>query len=345
MENKRITVKELCKMVEDGKLIREAYQRTPSHTEAFASGIINSLINGDDIGNITLSYIDDKREIMAILDGSSRLSDICKYISNQFGYEKEVVEVFTSNSGETIEKSKKTKIKFNKLTEQQQKKLLEIGVNCQIFDIKNIEDRFTKFLQLNNSVALSNIQKQKGLSSDLLELLNETLHNSIVSSVILTNRAIQKDELYSTAVCILANIGNCYSGSNVKMLSDVKELTSEDININKVIDIINMVDKSINEERLTCTFNKYNLIHLVSSLYRVDDVLLPDISIDNNIVPSIETKGANSKAKNEERCKKQDKQVKKAVSLALERVKASSIPVAPAPTEEVKEIDLNSQLA
>ena len=337
-----ISVKELCKMVEDGKLIREAYQRTPSHTETFASDVINSLINDEDIGNITLSYIDDKKEVMAILDGSSRLTDICRYIDNQIGYEKEVIEVFTSTSGETIEKSKKTKIKFDKLTEQQQKKLLNTGINCQIYDMKDINDRFKKFLKLNNYVPLSNIQKQKGLSSDLLELLNDTLHNSTVSSVILTNRAIQKDELYSTAVCILANIGNCYSGSNIKMLSDVKELTSEDVNINKVIDIINMVDKSINEERLTCTFNKYNLIHLVASLYRVDDVLLPDISIDNNIVPNIETKGANSKAKNEERCKKQDKQVKKAVSLALERVKANAIPVAP--TEEVKELDLNQAL-
>lgn len=324
---KSYKVSELLEMLESGNLVREMYQRTPSHDKKFGQGIIKSLLNGQDINIITLAQTEVGK--LAILDGSSRLQDIQNFINGDLTLTETATEIYTNSKGETLEKSTKIERTFTELSETVKSQFMETTVLCRIIEGLDINGRFDKFLQLNNSTSLSNVQKSKGLSSELLESLNEYLLCKPFINKVFTSRNIQKDEVYGLSVLILANIGNVYNASYVKMLDNVKKLTNDDIDIDRIKEIVDTINQAFNDETITVSVNKYNLVHLINALYSNYDNL-KNIVVDNNLFPNIATTGANSSVKNDER----QKAVDKALNKQLKGIKKT-------PAKEIEEIDID----
>ena len=324
---KNYKVNEMVEMVKNGQMVREMYQRTPSHDKKFGQGIIKSLLNGQDINIITLAKTETGK--LAILDGSSRLQDIVNFIDGNLTLTETATEIYTNSKGETLEKSTKIERTFAELPETVKSQFMETTVLCRIIEGLDINGRFDKFLQLNNSTSLSNVQKSKGLSSELLETLNDYVLCKPFINKVFSLRNIQKDEIYGLSVLILANVGNVYNASYVKMLDNVKKLTNETIDIDKIKEIVDIINQAFDDETITVSVNKYNLVHLINALYNNYDNL-NNITVDNNLFPNIATTGANSSVKNDER----QKTVDKALNKQLKGIKKT-------PAKEMEEIDID----
>jgi len=324
---KTMKISEMVEMLGNGNIIRERYQRTPSHDKKFGQGIIKSLLNGQDVNIITLAKTETGK--LAILDGSSRLQDITNFINGNLTLTETATEIYTNAKGETLEKNTKIERAFTDLPETVKSQFMETTVLCRIIEGLDINGRFDKFLQLNNSTSLSNVQKSKGLSSELLETLNDYLLCKPFINKVFSLRNIQKDEIYGLSVLILANIGNVYNASYVKMLDNVKKLTVETVDIDKIKEIVDIIDQAFQDETITVSVNKYNIVHLINGLYNNYDNL-NNITVDNNLFPNIATTGANSSVKNDER----QKLIDKALNKQLKGSRKTQ-------TKEMEEIDIN----
>ena len=327
------SIKELLDDVKNQNLIREVYQRTPSHSESFATDIIQSIKNDNDAMILHIAKTEQGKN--AILDGSSRLADIQNYVENKIGLAKNVVNTYTDKNGNTIEKSEKVKKFFKDLTETEKNEFLSTKIDFVLYEgLNTIQERYKYFLKLNNSTALSTCQKSKGLSSDLLENINNKLNGYNFIKHFATDRAIQKDEIYSVSVLILANIADCYNSSYAITLDKCKELTEEEFNFDRFSTVCDLIENAYNNEELTVKANKYNYIHLIVNLYGLEDNQLLTLNIDNNLLPDIDTKGANSKTKNDDRNKLLLKCIKKQL-----KNKVATVPTT-TKTEEVELSDI-----
>ena len=326
------SVKEIIDSVNKGEYIREVYQRTPSHTKNFALDIINSLVNNGNINLIHLAEMESEGKF-AIIDGSSRINDVMEFIGNNIGIPTTAVEVYTNGKGGTMEKIVKSEKMFNDFSKDEQAKILNTKLDVIIYKgLEDINARYSLFLQLNNSTALSNCQKSKGLSSELLEDITNKLSNYNIIKSFVSARNIQKDELYAISVLLLGLISSNYSSSYATMLNNVKQLTNEDIDKNKIYSLLDILEQAFDNEDITVNINKYNICYLLNELYYMESDALNSLYIDNNLFPTIETMGANSGKKHEERQKLVAKVLKKAL-----KTKVDAAPAIP----QLEEIGIN----
>lgn len=331
-EFKKVNVGDLIKGVNNGEIIREAYQRTPSHDLKFSRAIIDSILNNKDIGVITLAECENNK--IAILDGSSRLQDIEDFVSNKLAMSKEVVEVFTNTKGETLEKASKLDYYYKDLNETQKTQFNNFNINILIYKETTLEERVEKFRNLNTSTALSNVQKSKGLSNVVVDELEAYLKSKAFITKLFTTRQIQKDELYSVASLIIANLTNNYSSSYTKLVENIKGVKQDELHVEQVYDIIDRIDGAIIEGAIDCSFNKYNIIHLIISLYNHYDII-EQVELNNSLFPAIATQGANSGAKNTER----QELVEKALNKQLKKTKKAPV------VTEIKELNVDEFIA
>ena len=284
----KIKIEKLMEMLGKGELIRGSYQRTPSHDLKKSREIVGDILKNKFAGALTFSK-NPENGIVEIIDGSSRLADIENYVGGKFGT---IVQYLDENS-----KLCKKEIFFQELEEEEKNNFLNYE-----FPILEVDwnSRLEMFVKLNSATTLSVVQKNKGnLNSCFSECLEE-FKKSKVCSVCLTDRQLQKDEDVSIIAQIIANVNNCYSSSNSKLMENIR---------NKTIDV-DTFKSILNKMEGLEDISKYHFISVVSALMtpdgkgrRVDLEALEEI--DNRYLNfKIDTAGANSAEKNTERIKK-----------------------------------------
>ncbi len=223
--------------------IRESYQRTPSHTKSVSQGIIETILSGGYIGIFTLAQIDDTT-VNAIIDGSSRLEDISNFISN-------ILPVSRIIDG------KKKDMYFKDLDETQKNNFLEYGLNMVQLLNTTIEEREEYFIKLNNSTAMSNIQKNKGITTSTFNDICNVFAHSEVYKNCFTDTQKRKDEHLTVVSNIIANINDCYTSSNKDLIRIVQDESIDLVVFEKVLGMLDNVTKC----------NKYILIAIICTLY------------------------------------------------------------------------------
>lgn len=289
------TIDELLKMMKNDELVRETMQRTPSHDEKKALEIIDSILSNRYCGIITLAELEKNgKKVYSILDGSSRLQDIENYFNNSIWFTITEIETIATENGTKTIKSKTNK-NFNSLNEKEKNQFLSFAFPCIVLQNATDEERQSAFININSSVALSNIQKNKGLVSDKMQAIIDVLSNSKVINNCFTKRQIQKDEIVSFAFTMLSNIYDCYSSSNKTLTNNVKDIDLSEFDLNKLETISSLFDE------IEIQVNKYVLISHFSNLYNSCIDLSKVAKFDNNIIYKVDTAGANSTPKNDER--------------------------------------------
>ena len=285
---KFLKISELLEMLEKGELVRGTYQRTPSHDLKKSREIVGDILKNKFTGPLTFSK-NPENEICEIIDGSSRLADVQNYVGGKFGILSQYLD---ENS-----KLCKKETFFQELEEEEKNNFLNYE-----FPILSVEwaSRLEMFVKLNSATTLSVVQKNKGnLNSCFSECLEE-FKKSHICSVCLTDRQLQKDEDVAIIAQIIANVNNCYSSSNSKLMENIR---------NKTIDV-DTFKSILNKMKGLEDISKYHFISVVSALMtpdgkgrRVDLEALDEI--DNRYLNfKIDTAGANSAEKNTERIKK-----------------------------------------
>lgn len=285
---KNLKIENLLKMLEEGTLVRGSYQRTPSHDLKKSREILNDILKRKFAGALTFS-VNPENGITEIIDGSSRLADIQNFTEGKFGI---IYQYLDENS-----KLCKKEQFFQELEETEKTAFLNYE-----FPILEVDwnSRLEMFVKLNSSTTLSVVQKNKGNLNDCFCQCLEAFKNSHVCSVCLTERQLQKDEDVGLIAQVFANVNNCYSSSNSKLMENIRDKTI-DVNIFQSI-----LDKMEGLEDIS----KYHLISVISALMsadgkgrRVDLEALEEI--DSRFLNfKIDTAGANSAEKNTERIKK-----------------------------------------
>ena len=286
MEN--LKIEKLMEMLGKGELIRGSYQRTPSHDLKKSREIIGDILKSKFAGALTFSK-NPENGTVEIIDGSSRLADIENYVKGNFG----IISQYLDESSKLC----KREIFFQELEDEEKNSFLNYE-----FPILSVDwnSRLEMFVKLNSATTLSVVQKNKGnLNSCFSECLEE-FKKSHVCSVCLTDRQLQKDEDVSIIAQIIANVNNCYSSSNSKLMENIRTKTID-------VDTFKAILRKM--EGLE-DISKYHLISVVSALMtpdgkgrRVDLEALEEI--DNRYLNfKIDTAGANSAEKNTERIKK-----------------------------------------
>ena len=286
MENFKI--QKMLEMLENGELVRGSYQRTPSHDLKKSREIIGDILKGKFAGALTFSK-NPENGIIEIIDGSSRLADIENYVKGNFGI---LIQYLDENS-----KLCKKEIFFQELEEEERNSFLNYE-----FPILEVDwaSRLEMFVKLNSATTLSVVQKNKGNVNSCFSECLEEFKKSHVCSVCLTDRQLQKDEDVAIIAQIIANINNCYSSSNSKLMENIRDKRI-DVDIFKSI-----LQKMEGIEDIS----KYHLISVVSALMtpdgkgrKVDLEALEEID-SRYLNFKIDTAGANSAEKNTERIKK-----------------------------------------
>lgn len=284
----KIKIQNLMEMLEKGELVRGSYQRTPSHDLKKSREIVGDILKNKFAGALTFSK-NPENGIVEIIDGSSRLDDVEKYVGGKFGI---ITQYLDENS-----KLCKKEIFFQELEEEEKNSFLNYE-----FPILEVEwvSRLEMFVKLNSATSLSVVQKNKGnLNSCFSECL-EKFKKSHVCAVCLTDRQLQKDEDVAIIAQIIANVNGCYSSSNSKLMENIR---------NKTIDV-DIFESILQKMEGIEDISKYHLISLVSALMTPDgkgrrvDISSID-EIDSRYLNfKIDTAGANSAEKNTERIKK-----------------------------------------
>jgi len=322
------SIKELLEGLKNQTLIREGLQRTPSHDEKKASEILTSIYQKKYSGCLHFSMMEN--DTLSILDGSSRLQDIENFVNNSGNVFIKKLVMDTEKEKEVLQK-----VKFSELTETEKNDFLNYAFPCIILEGVNNSETF---VSLNNSTALSNIQKVKGnLPEDFTNII-ETLKNSKIMTNTLSNRQIQKDEVVIIAFQILSNIYGCYTATNKKLVENVKNTNLLNFDIERFKGIIEKFDN------IDVDVNKYTLISLISVLYNsplsVDDMPV----FDNNVIFKVETAGANSTPENEKRLAKAVKKLNDIIGVSVKNGRKITKTASGVEVEETT-IDLNEFLA
>ena len=286
MEN--LKIEKMLEMLENGELVRGSYQRTPSHDLKKSREIVGDILKGKFAGALTFSA-NPENEIVEIIDGSSRLADIENFTEGKYGI---IIQYLDENS-----KLCKREIFFQELEDEEKNNFLNYE-----FPILEVDwsSRLEMFVKLNSATTLSVVQKNKGNLNDCFTECLEAFKHSHICSVCLTERQLQKDEDVSIIAQIFANINNCYSSSNSKLMENIR---------NKSIDV-DTFKAILNKMQGIEDISKYHFISLVSALMtpdgkgrKVDLSALEEID-SRYLNFKIDTAGANSAEKNTERIKK-----------------------------------------
>jgi len=326
--NKVFTINELNEMMKKGELIRESMQRTPSHDTKKALEIVDSILSNRFAGIITLATIEkNNKKVYSILDGSSRLKDIQDYINgNIFFTITTTTEETTENGTKTI-KSKINKT-FNNMLEKEKEEFLNYKFNCIILEDATDEERQKAFININSSVALSNIQKTKGLVNDNLQQIFDIFTNSKIVNNIFTARQIQKDEIIMLSYTTLANIFDCYTASNKKLVQEVNKIDLSNFNLERLKQCLQLFDN------IEIKINKYVVISHIANLYNssINDLLQNGL-FDNNVIFATNTAGANSTPENDKRLLASIKALNNFYNINIKTGK---------PTKKAEAIDINN---
>lgn len=300
---KMLTVKELTDMVKNGSIIREGLQRTPSHDSKKATDILTSLYHGKYCGCLHLAKLESDGDVYSILDGSSRIQDLCDYIDNKEGISIKK-EVFNSEKQDL----EVVKVAFSKLKKEEQDVFLNYKFPVIILeDVNNAET----FITLNSSTALSNIQKSKGnLSDEFIRIIDQVKNSNVIRHV-LTDRQIQKDEVISITFQILSNIYGCYTASNKKLIESVKGFELANFDEDRFSGILSKFDQ------IDLDFQKYCFIPLISVLYSSPIELDKIPSLNNNVLFKVDTAGANSAPANDTRLKKASRKLSEFMGISV----------------------------
>ena len=309
MKNKSYKIRELLEMLENGGIIRENFQRTPSHDDKKALEIISSIQNKSYSGIITLAEIGNSGKL-SILDGSSRLQDIQNFVNNTI-FRTETITT-TENDGNTT-KTIKTKVQrnFQSLTDMEKNSFLDYEFPCIILENTSIDDRVKAFVNVNSSVALSSIQKNKGnISSKLLEVV-EIISRSKIINHIFTKRLLQKDEATAFSYILIANIYDCYVATNSKLVDAVNKIDLSEFDLVRLENCLTLFDE------IEIDVNKYcilsHLVNLYNSPVEVEKLPL----FDNRVVFPVVSAGANSVPANENRLNKSAQLLNKIIGVSV----------------------------
>lgn len=284
----KMKIEKMLEMLGNGELIRGTYQRTPSHDLKKSREIIGDILKNKFAGALTFST-NPENGIIEIIDGSSRLADIENYFSGKFGI---ITQYLDENS-----KLCKKEIYYQELEEEEKNSFLNYE-----FPILEVDWslRLEMFVKLNSATTLSLVQKNKGNLNECFAQCLEAFKHSHICSVCLTERQLQKDEDVSIIAQIIANVNNCYSSSNSKLMENIRD---KNIDIDTFKSILQKM-KGIED------ISKYHFISLVSALMtpdgkgrKVDLSALEEID-SRYLNFKIDTAGANSAEKNTERIKK-----------------------------------------
>ena len=288
MERITMTTKELLKGIKEESIVRGAYQRTPSHTPTQARPIIESMLASKYCGTITLYERMDG--IKAIIDGSSRLKD-CEN-SPTFEFDKV------------------------KLSPAQLDKISSFMWDVVVLNEEDVTSEEKAFVALNSSVALSGIQKNKGTQSDNFNELVDILRNSDIckNPKNLSARQIQKDELVSIASQFVANVSDVWTATNSKLMDAIR---GKDVDLERV-------KKALYTIRNCDTASKYGIISMLTVLYNNADDYSSDTDFGNELSFNIETSGANSAPRNEQRIKDTVVKFRKALKLRKAQIQAQA---------------------
>lgn len=312
---KSFKVSELLEMLKDGSLIREGYQRTPSHDSKKALEIIDSIKNGRYSGVLTLAEIGESG-VLAILDGSSRLKDIEDYVNNKIFKVEPVTEKEVNSNGDVVTVKKKVSRNFENMDDVEKNAFLNYTFNCIILQRTSMEERVKAFVNVNSSVALSNIQKSKGNAPSVVLELVEAFTSSKIVNRVFTARLIQKDEPTAFIYTLLGNVLGVYSSSNKAMVNNVnKSAELESVDVDRLKALFNKFDE------VDCSTPKYCLLSHLVNLYesRIDVEALP--SFDNRVIYEVATQGANSAEQNEKRLDKSTQALNKFLGYSIKTLK------------------------
>lgn len=295
METKNLKVGELLEMVKSGKLVREGYQRTPSHTAKKALEIVESLKSGKYCGILTFSKIDEDK--FAILDGSSRLQDLEDYVNGKI--------FTTSTKTDTIEEGDTTKVikckvnnTFSSLSDMEKNNFLQYSFPVVILENNGISERAETFVNVNDGVTLSNFQKTKGNISEVIVEMENILKSSNIIHHIFSDRLIQKDEVSALCFQILANVYECYNATTKKLVENVNKLDLTEFDLVKFRTILDKFDG------VEVTVSKYVIASHIVNLYQ-SSLNIEELPVfDNRILFDVQTQGANSTPANEKRLEK-----------------------------------------
>lgn len=325
--NKSMRIEELLEMLEGGLLIREAYQRTPSHDAKKALEIIDSIKAGRFSGTLTLAEIGDSGSL-AILDGSSRLQDLSDYVNNRIFKTESVLEKSVNGDGDTVTVKKKVNRSFQNMEEVEKNAFLNYSFPCVILKNTTTEERVKAFLNVNSSVALSTIQKNKGNAPQVVVDMVEIFVNSNVIKHVFTERLIQKDEPTAWVYTFLSNIIGEYSASNKALVSAVNGADLSEIDVDRFSALLSKFDG------VEASMNKYCLMSHVVNLYqsKVDVNTLP--IFDNRAIFDIVTAGANSEKQNNSRLDKSAQLLNKLLGYSIKTLKPVKV------ADAVKEVSL-----
>lgn len=313
MKNKSYSIRELLEMMEKNVLIRENFQRTPSHDDKKALEIISSIQNKSYSGIITLAEIGETGKL-SILDGSSRLQDIQNFVNNTI-FRTETITT-TENDGNTTKTIKaKVQRNFQSLTDMEKNSFLEYKFPCIILENTSIDDRVKAFVNVNSSVALSSIQKNKGnINSKMLEIV-EKITNSNIINHIFSKRLLQKDEATAFSYTLIANIYDSYVATNSKLTENVNKLDLTNFDIIRLENCLSLFDE------IEIDVNKYcilsHLVNLYNSPLKVEELE----NFDNRVIFPVVSAGANSVPANENRLAKSVQILNKILGISVKNGK------------------------
>ena len=327
MKNQNYTIRELLEMLENGGLIRENFQRTPSHDDKKALEIIGSITSGRYSGILTLAEIGNSGKL-SILDGSSRLQDIQNFVNNSL-YKTDTITTTESDGNTTKTIKSKVKMDFQSLTEMEKNTFLDYEFPCIILENTTIEDRVKAFVNVNSSVALSSIQKNKGnISSKLLEIV-EIVGSSKIVNHIFTKRLLQKDEATAFTYVLLANVYGCYVATNAKLVDAVNKLDLTDFNLIRLENVLSLFDD------IEIDVNKYCILSHIVNLYNSCIDVEGLENFDNRVVYPVVSAGANSVPANDNRLTKSVQILNKVLGVSVKTGK----PVKKADSVEVVSLE------
>lgn len=293
-QERALSVRDLLIFSQNIKSVCPAQRLDSSHNESMGMGIVQSLLDGFKIGTITIAYATDKN-VYYILDGQSRLKDIANYLSNQYKVEP------TTESKELVKNS-----------------MVDIT-----YYMGSDEQLLKQFGSINNNKTLSTLQKNKYriVGSDIETTIHDIANHPFLAKH-LSSAKMNTEENLAISQLIIANIGNVYSASNVKLVDGIASLIDGTIDTDKVINILDLLSEASDTD-LEYKLSKYQIIHTVTALYnstvtyapitksgrstKKSDLVVYPVIIDLDTVTAyfmavsritIETQGANSAPQN-----------------------------------------------
>lgn len=282
-------------------------QRTPSHTTKDSLDIIDSALQGIDVGVITLGFNTDTNGI-CIVNGGSRTQDFCDFYNGKIG---------------------RKDMKWDNLTAGQAKAFLAHKVNI-VYNTGTTKELARDFKNCNSNTALTGAQKVRGdLIDTPIETALEELNSHPIFKTMLSDRNLQKQEQNQWLYLIFSNILDCYNAKISKVVESLAGMREGQIDTHKLSRIFDLIESA------NLDISKYKFIHLAHLMYigdcwksknqhtrfEADDVT--PVAMGTAISVKYATTGVNSATENEKRI---DTMSKKLYSFFNQPAKADEAP-------------------